>query len=440
MEAHSSRRPLLGRVSTPHGTRPNALFAPGCALQHSDWCPPRRALKSRHVSALKEAAAQALGIPVALVERSAAARAAESDSDVDTILSAWAGGESAPAAPPTTSAEPETSPQPQPEAAEPAIEEEPAPVSVAVVDQPEAVVPPAPVFAPEPEEPLEPVPLATRVRTAVKVGSWTGAALGLIGFFMASSAWAPNAAVLEDSGPIVQVESQGVLMGVALVSIVFGAVVASLSRAAAGWRNPAMQLAGRKAATAWIGAATGLVLGLIGGAVLAGGFGTPIEGAEGMIQLPVLATLAVLLIGGAILGALTAAIPQLLGTPVALGEGSEEEVEAVKRRLGGAMSIPMAAAVILVLLVIPFGYTLVQSNHLGANGAAIVAILTAGGILGFASLAGSRPQMRISFGELLVAVAGIGVVLVIIIAVLFYSGQDEHPEEGGEEAVVVALI
>ena len=83
---------------------------------------------------------------------------------------------------------------------------------------------------------------------------------------------------------------------------------------------------------------------------------------------------------------------------------------------------------------------LIQSNHLGANGAAIVAILTSGGILGFASLAGSRPQMRISFGELMVAVAGIGVVLVIIIAVLFYSGQDDHSEEGGEEAAVVSLI
>lgn len=393
------------------------------------------------MSDLKDAAAQALGIPVSLVERSAAARAAESSSDVDTILTAWAGGEAAPSAPSGPSEEPAPSTQPESQAAQPAIEEEPAPVAVAVVEEPEpAPMPAAPSFEPEPEEALEPVPLGTRVRTAVRVGSWTGAALGLIGFFMASSAWAPNAAVLEESGPFVQVESQGVLIGVALVSIAFGAVVASLSRAAAAWRNPAMQLASRKGTTAWIGAATGLVLGLIGGASLTGGFGTPIEGAEGMIQLPVLATLIVLLIGGGILGALTAAIPQVLGTPVALGEGSEEEVEVVKDRLGGAMSIPMAAAVILILLVIPFGYMLVESNHLGANGAAIVAILTAGGILGFASLAGSRPQMRISFGELLVAVAGIGVVLVIIIAVLFYSSQDEHSGEGGDEASVVSVI
>lgn len=391
------------------------------------------------MSDLKEAAAQALGIPVTLVERSAAARAAETDSDIDTILSAWAGGEAAPAAPAPAAEEPEPATQPEPDAAEPETAEEPIPAAAAVIAEPEPEIPQAPVFEPEPEPDLEPVPLRTRVRTAVRVGSWSGAALGLIGFLMASSAWAPNAAVLEDSGPIVQVESRGVLIGVALVSIVFGAVVASLSRAAAGWRNPAMQLASRKSTTAWIGAATGLVLGLVAGAGLTGGFGTPIEGSEGVIQLPVMATLTVSLIGGAILGALTAAIPQLLGTPIALSE-EPDEVEAVKDRLGGAMSIPMAAALILVVLVIPFGYMLIQSNHLGANGAAIVAILTAGGILGFASLAGSRPQMRISFGELMVAVAGIGVVLVVIIAVLFYSGQDEHSEEGGEEAAVVSLI
>jgi hypothetical protein len=168
---------------------------------------------------------------------------------------------------------------------------------------------------------------------------------------------------------------------------------------------------------------------------------TPIEDSEGLIQLPVLATIIVLLIGGAVLGAVTAAIPQLLGTPVALDEESEEEIEAVKHRLGGAMGIPVAAAVILVVLVIPFGYLFLQSNHLGTNGAAIVAILTAGGILGFASLAGSRPEMRISMGELLVAVVGIGTVLVIILAVLFYTGQDDHSEEDtGEEVAIVSVI
>ncbi len=180
---------------------------------------------------------------------------------------------------------------------------------------------------------------------------------------------------------------------------------------------------------------------MVAGATLSAGIATPIEDSEGLVQLPVLATLLVLLIGGAVLGALTAAIPQLLGTPVALADDSEDEVEEVKHRLGGAMSIPLAATVILVGLVVPFGYLLLQSNHLGTNGAAIVAILLAGGILGFASLAGGRPEMRISMGEMLVAVAGIGTVLVIILAVLFYTGQDDHSEEDtGEEAAVVSIL
>jgi hypothetical protein len=93
--------------------------------------------------------------------------------------------------------------------------------------------------------------------------------------------------------------------------------------------------------------------------------------------------------------------------------------------------------------VLPFAYLLIQSNHLlpGA-GAALIGILTAGGILGFASLAGGRPQMRISTGDLLVAVAGIGAVLIIIVAVLFYAGADEQHEEetGTDEAAVVQLI
>jgi hypothetical protein len=395
------------------------------------------------VSDLKEAASEAMGIPVTLVERSAAARAAEGDSDIDAILTAWAGGEappSAPAEPATEEKKPESATEP--EEAQPETESEPAAAAVAAVEAPEpAPVPETIEYQPEPDEELEPVALGDRLRTSVRVGSWTGAALGLAGFFMATALWAPNAAVLDDSGPIVQVDSNGVLIGVALVSIVFGAIVASLSRAAAAWRNPAMQLSSSKSSTAWLGAATGLALGLIAGATLSGAIATPIEQSEGLIQLPVLATLIVFLIGGAVLGALTAAIPQLLGTPVALDEESEEEIEAVKSRLGGAMGIPVAAAVILVVLVIPFGYLFLQSNHLGANGAAIVAILTAGGILGFASLAGSRPEMRISMGEMLVAVAGIGTVLVIILAVLFYTGQDDHSEEdAGEEAAIVSLI
>jgi hypothetical protein len=48
--------------------------------------------------------------------------------------------------------------------------------------------------------------------------------------------------------------------------------------------------------------------------------------------------------------------------------------------------------------------------------------------------------MRISLGDVMVAVVGIGVVLVIIISVLFATQGDDHAEEPAEEEAVVQLI
>jgi hypothetical protein len=200
-----------------------------------------------------------------------------------------------------------------------------------------------------------------------------------------------------------------------------------------------MQLSGSKSVTAWIGAAMGLILGVVAGVLLTSGFGTEIEGSEGLVQLPVLATLGVMLVGGAILGAVTSLVPQLFGTPVAVADGDGDETEAVRKRLGDAVSIPMSAAVILLVLVLPFAYLLIQSNELTSGGAAIIAILVSSGILGFAALAGSKPQMKISGGDLLVAVAGIGTVLLILIAVLLFSSNAEHDEGGEEEQATIVV-
>lgn len=370
------------------------------------------------VSDLLEAASNALGTPAELVRRSAAARAEADGTTIDDILAAWGGGAPAPApaAPAETEPEPATEADTAPEAE---AEAEPAPAPVAVVDEPAPELETAVEAEPEPVEAWDPIPLSVRVTTAVRIGAWTGAALGVVGFLVASAFWAPNATILPDSGPVVQVSPNGVLIGSALISIVFGAIVAGMSRAAAGWSNPAMQLANSKSSTAWLGAAVGIVLGVIAGAML-NGFGTDVEGAEpALVQLPVLATLFVMVIGGAILGAVTAFIPQVLGVPVAVDESDTEEVEAVKGRLGNALAIPLIGVLILVLLVLPFAYALIQSNHLAPRvGGAVVAVIAAGGILGFSALAGSRPQMRISLSDLMVAVIGIGVIITIIISVL----------------------
>jgi hypothetical protein len=93
------------------------------------------------MSDLSAAAAAALGVPEAIVLRSAAARSAETGLTVDEVLAAWAGGESAP----TTAAAPtETAPEGNAPAASeaepsPAVTEEPAPAA----SQPEIEIPAA---------------------------------------------------------------------------------------------------------------------------------------------------------------------------------------------------------------------------------------------------------------------------------------------------------
>ena len=389
------------------------------------------------MSDLLTAAAEALKVPESLVQRSAAARAAANGTADDDILSAWAGGAPVTAAVATTPVEPAA-----PSSAPTAQPGEPAPaVAVAAMEIPQAApAPPPPVL--EPEEPLEPVPLRRRIRTATRVGAWVGAALGLIGFLVATAFWAGDSTVIGEGPytPVIVTSTTGVVIGAALVSVVFGAIVAGLSRSATGWANPGMRLSTSPSATAWMGAIIGLVLGVIAGALLTSGIGTAVESDETLIQLPVLSTLAIMAIGGAILGGFTAAMTQAVGIPVSVEDGAEEEIRQVKKRLTDALSIPIGGLILLLLLVLPVAWALIQSNQLTDLGAPIVGILVAGGILAFASLAGNRPNIRLSFGEVMVAVISIGTVLIVILAVLFARGPAEESDHSGEAEAGVVLI
>lgn len=399
------------------------------------------------MSDLLNAAAEALGTPAEIVRRSAEARATANGTSSDEVLSAWAGG-GALAAPPASS---------EPASPEAPSEPEPAPAA-ATTPTPEPEVPapsipsipgaaPAPVAAmveTPADKPLEPASIRDRLRTSSRVGTWTGAVLGLFAFVFAASTWGETASVTgEDQlSPILISDATDLLIGVALVSVIFGAVVASLARAAASWANPSMQLDSSKTSTAWVGGLLGLVLGIGAGAVLANGFGTAIEGSEGLVQLPVLPTLLVMLIGGGALGAVTTLATQFFAVPVAVDSTDREEIRTVQRRLAGAIGIPTAGLAILLLLVLPFAITLIESNHLTSGGAAIIAILASAGVLGFAALAGTRPNMRISFGEFLVALAGIGVIIILVFAVLNNTGGGEEHEEpaSADEAAVTLYL
>jgi hypothetical protein len=60
--------------------------------------------------------------------------------------------------------------------------------------------------------------------------------------------------------------------------------------------------------------------------------------------------------------------------------------------------------------------------------------------LAFASLGGSRPNIKLSFGDVMVAVIGIGAILVFILAVLFARSPEEGAEEPPAETEAAAIF
>lgn len=126
------------------------------------------------MSELSAAAAEALGIPEALVQRSAAARAAETGTGVDEVLAAWAGGGDVPAAktaeaPPTDEVAEETAPAPS------AADEVVAP-------------PPAPDETPKPAEPVTPGQVAEPATVSGKPPILVGEADNPIGVLVGAVA------------------------------------------------------------------------------------------------------------------------------------------------------------------------------------------------------------------------------------------------------------
>ncbi|HSJ35051.1 MAG TPA: hypothetical protein VLB85_08355 [Acidimicrobiia bacterium] len=380
------------------------------------------------------AAAEAMKVPQPIVERSARARADATGSSYEEVLAAWAGG---------TDVAPAAAPEPEPaETTEQAPAAEEAPEETA----PEpAAAPAAPEFPaaaamaePEPELEIEPLPLGERVGMAGKIGAWTGAVLGLVSLIF-SSTWLLGLASVageEDAySPAVEVMTSRFLIGVTLVSVVFGIVVAAFSRGAAGWIHRGARLQGRFSVTVLLGAVLGVVLGLAAGAVMLAGFGEAIEGAEQPTSLlRIVPSVFVVLVGGALLGWLTSVLVQVIGVPVGVAEEDASEISEVRGRLSAAVSIPVAALVLLMLLVVPLGIVFIRSNEMASGGAAVLAVFAAAAILGIATMSASRPTMRVTFGEVLVAVAGIATVVLIIFAVIQTQSGPHEEEEAEAEA------
>lgn len=375
------------------------------------------------------ATAEAMNVPQPIVERSAHARAAASGGSYEDVLVAWAGGADVAASAPTPEPEPtaEAGPLVEETGEEPAAPE--APAAPTVPEYPAAA---AVVVEPEPE--VEPLPLGERVGLAGRIGALTGTVLGLLALVLGSTWLLGLASVAGEEGaysPAVEVLTSRFLAGVTVVSVVFGVVVAAVSRAAAGWMAQEARLAGRTSATVVMGAVLGLVLGLAAGAVMLAGFGEPVEGAEEATSLlRVVPSVFVVLVGGALLGWVTAVLVQVIGVPAGVDEEEAAEITDVRGRLSAAVSIPVAAVVLLALLVMPLGIVFIRSNEMASGGAAVLAVFAAGAILGVSAMAASRPTMRVTFGEFLVAVAGIATVVLIVFAIIqTQSGPHQEDEE-----------
>lgn len=372
------------------------------------------------------AAAAALGIPEELASRSASARATANGTSTDDVLAAWAGGGSvAAAAPPPPGAEAAPAPQPEPDT--PAAS---APTPPAPAPQPEPEPAPVAVMV-EVAAPIESVPLGDRIRTAGRVGAGLGLVTAVLVALFSSSWLLPRSGASEVEGgfdTVLEVISGWVIAGSALIGIAVGVAVAATTRVVAGLASPGMRLVSSSVVTGVIGAVAGGVIGAAIGALVVGSGAA--SGLDPAIQVvPVLPALLWLVAGWTAGGWAIAALVQSLGVPAGVDDLESEETGVVKRRLTSAFGIPALAAVALLLFIVPLAFIFIQFPSFAPLLAAIVAI----GILGFASLAASRPGMRISAGEFLAAVAGVGVVLLILVSVLLVQGGGHH-EEGGEEA------
>lgn len=379
-----------------------------------------------HMSdAMLAAASEAMGgVPAELIRRSAQARAQVQGLSLEDVLASWTGGAPTPAA---------ASPAPVEAApAEVASTPEPEPAAAAPTPETAETLVPGPVAVPvqilEPPAALEPAPLGGRIRLGVSIGASLGLLLGVV-LALAASPLLLDRATIIGEGPYragVEVTLTWFIILTAVASAVFGSLIAAASRLVPGWFHPEMNLRGSAGATAGMGALIGVVLGAIAASLTSGLVGQTIE--TGVV-LSVRGTFLALLIGGAILGSVVAATVQLLGNPVVLPVGIEAEATAVKRRLAGSVLIPLAGLGAIALLVVPFGLLLLEFH----TAASALAVAASAGILIFAFLAAYNPGLKITRGEFLLAMVGIGVVLLfIVLAVLNFGPPEKAPVEETE--------
>ena len=334
------------------------------------------------MSEMLSAVAAALGAPEELIQRSADARAVADGLDAGQVLAAWAGG--APP-PPAAVAETPTSPAPEP-AADPSPDE------------------PEPVGDETVEEVAQPV---------------AGAVFGLVTAGVGAVFLVDDAAVVErgeEFSAAVQTEILPLVIGVGLLGAIFGGFIGVLGRRGPAFFRPEMAVVGGSGV--WFGAISGLILGAIGGGVLAGTLGAETID-EGIVAIPVATALWWLLIGGALLGADTAVLSHVSAVPAGLSEGEYADSGDVRARLNNSVLVPIVALLVLVAVIAVIAALFLVFHE----AAATLAIVISAGILLFAFLGGYRPSIKLRYTEVIAALAGIATVVIAIVMVVAVRGH-----------------
>jgi hypothetical protein len=387
------------------------------------------------------AAAAVLNAPEELVLRSAEAKAQALGGAVEEYLAAWGGGQAAPtpSVPATPAAPtPAAAAQETPEPAVAAVDPAPVEAQMVVAVLPEVAVE---VMEEPPAPDIDPQPLRVRRKLGGRFGAITGAAMGLITLVALSPVLAARADTLGEEGPFspsVIMASDRVIIGLVVLFGLYGLVLALFTSAAVGWHGAGMALTEGRGSIMLGGILTGFVIGGAAGGVATGMFGTEIPGSE-EVEVSVTAALVVTVLAGVFLGWLVGQLSQVLGIPEGMAGSEGEEAGVVRFRLKSALALPVIGLAIIAVLVLPNALLFLQFPGWAPIMGSVVAV----SILTFAGLSASRPGMRITRGEFLLAAAGIGVVVLILVAVLNTQGaghsesEDDHGVEAGAiEAIV----
>lgn len=389
------------------------------------------------MSELLAAAAAVLNAPEELVLRSAEAKAGALGGTADDYLAAWGGG----AAPPAPAAAP-----PVEETPAVAAPEEPAapvetpvevPVAAAVAARPEAA---AAIPEEPPAPPVDPAPLRVRRRLGGRLGSITGAAVGLVTLVALSPLLAGRADTLGEEGPFspsLILAPDRAIVGLVALFGVYGMILALFTTAAVGWHGPGMKIVEGRGSILLGGMLTGLLVGGATGGITTGTLGIEIPGAE-EVEVSVVAGLVVVVVAGAVLGWAVGQLSQVLGVPEGMIGAEGEEAGVVRFRLKSALALPVIGLATIAVLVLPAAYLFLRFPGWAPIMGSVIAV----SILTFAGLSASRPGMRITRGEFLLAAAGIGVVVFILFAVLNNqgAGHSESEDDHGVEAEAIELI